>query len=297
MKEIPRLILATAIISVLVLLSYSTVLGSGYLAPTPGVSPHGSFATTTNKCKQCHAVHLAVGGYRLLRNNSAATACEYCHGASGVANKKPVTLDANGHGTIQNPTVYAPDDTDPRYNIAATSWGCASCHSVHGNNVITWFANESWSSGKILKQWPNTTKGSGGTYTDYNNGGTSRLSNWCSSCHNANIGLHTLAKTSSETTPSGTVYGHDASASGGTNASATYGNTGTWSIVATDSVNNGPMCKQCHRGNGDTTATAAGVGFPHSSGNAPDLLDVTSTASGNGLDAVCLSCHSTTGLP
>lgn len=41
--------------------------------------PHGSYGTTTNKCKTCHAVHRANGAFALLRVDSADDACSYCH--------------------------------------------------------------------------------------------------------------------------------------------------------------------------------------------------------------------------
>jgi cytochrome c553 len=43
------------------------------------ISPHGSYSTTSNRCKTCHAVHLAVGAYKLLVADQPDDACNYCH--------------------------------------------------------------------------------------------------------------------------------------------------------------------------------------------------------------------------
>jgi len=59
-------------------------------------SPHGGYNTTTNKCKVCHAVHRAEGAYYLLRAESQADACSYCH--VGSAHSSTVVYDANPDG-------------------------------------------------------------------------------------------------------------------------------------------------------------------------------------------------------
>lgn len=46
--------------------------------------PHGGldgvlYATTSNQCKTCHAVHRAGGAFKLMRADSADDACSYCH--------------------------------------------------------------------------------------------------------------------------------------------------------------------------------------------------------------------------
>jgi hypothetical protein len=47
--------------------------------PPEGSGPHGDYATTTSKCKTCHAVHRASGAYKLLRSDDPDDACAYCH--------------------------------------------------------------------------------------------------------------------------------------------------------------------------------------------------------------------------
>ncbi len=276
-------------------------LGAGYIEPTPGQSPHGGYSSTSNRCKVCHAVHLATGSFRLLRDNSASTECDYCHGTSGVANTKPITLTENGHGLPSGTsgTIYAPDDladtstpSAARFSIDAAAWGCASCHSVHNANTIQLVDVGGGNTTKLLKKYPNPNKTQASNYTDYDPSSTNqRLSNWCSACHNANIGLHTTAKNYSASTY---YYGHDASASGGANSSATYGNPASWNVAPGDGVNDGPKCYQCHRADGNDSTPD----FPHS-GPAPSLL-ATGTVSGGGtpqLDNACLSCHAASNLP
>ncbi|MCL4499949.1 MAG: hypothetical protein M1335_06900 [Chloroflexi bacterium] len=275
------------------------VMASGYIAPTPGSSPHGGYSSTTNECKVCHAVHQATGSFRLLRDNSATTECDFCHGVSGVANSKPVHLDQNGHGLQLGQTgiIYAPDDiadtttaSAARFQIDASLWGCASCHSVHNASTIQLVDVGGGTSTKLLKKLPNPNKTVAANYTSYDpSSATQKLANWCSACHNANIGLHTTAKSFNSTT---NVYGHDASADGGANAGAVYGTPSSWSVNAADAVNNGPSCKQCHVGDGDTSTA---MNFPHSGGSTPNLLKIGSSATT--LDGVCVSCHETANLP
>ncbi|MDP1809541.1 MAG: hypothetical protein Q8L35_08410 [Actinomycetota bacterium] len=51
----------------------------GYFDATGTASPHGSYTTTSNKCKICHAVHRAEGAFKLMRADAAEDACSYCH--------------------------------------------------------------------------------------------------------------------------------------------------------------------------------------------------------------------------
>ncbi len=42
-------------------------------------NPHGGYSTGSNKCKTCHAVHRASGGFKLMRVDDPNDACSYCH--------------------------------------------------------------------------------------------------------------------------------------------------------------------------------------------------------------------------
>jgi hypothetical protein len=61
-------------------------------------SPHGGYASSTNKCKVCHAVHRAEGAYYLLRADSEGDACDYCH-IGGGAHSDKIVYDLNPAGT------------------------------------------------------------------------------------------------------------------------------------------------------------------------------------------------------
>lgn len=62
--------------------------------------PHGGYATTSNKCKICHAVHRAEGAYELLRGDTQADACVYCHVGSGHSDT--IVYDSNPRGVYTN---------------------------------------------------------------------------------------------------------------------------------------------------------------------------------------------------
>ncbi len=281
----------------LLFLGVSWALAAGYNDPlqyTSGTGPHGGYTTTTNKCKECHAVHLATGSYRLLRSDDAETACDFCHGATGViGTTNGYVLDTEGHGlsvSQQTGFVLAPDDTSDTayggtYQVAWYEWGCPKCHSVH-NTGTTKLADRSTT--MLLKANPvgrTTYK----YYTAIEDTSTETLSEWCSACHQTNFGLHTDSKNYqvSETTNT-PVYGHDVSATG---QAATYGVPGEWTVDPGDASNQGPTCKQCHVSDGTGSDK-----FPHASGSTLDMLKAGMTDR-NTMDSVCLSCHATTSMP
>jgi len=66
--------------------SYKSYEASATWDPSIGVyttDPHGGYATTSNKCKTCHAVHRATGSFALLRVDNADHACDFCHIGAG----------------------------------------------------------------------------------------------------------------------------------------------------------------------------------------------------------------------
>gem|GEM_PF-577719 len=111
-----------------------------------GQGPHGGYATTTHKCRECHAVHRAAGKFKLLRADSRVEACDWCHGlgaGSGyniqMDNDDNFTQEYNvghtmGFGTSDG-KFKAPDDTYPAYTPKYYMGGfsCIDCHSPHGN--------------------------------------------------------------------------------------------------------------------------------------------------------------------
>ncbi|MHB8841637.1 MAG: hypothetical protein ACYC56_07595 [Candidatus Aquicultor sp.] len=260
-------------------------------------TPHGGYTTTTNKCQECHAVHLATGSYMLTRANKRAETCDFCHNYGGPGVGTDVMMNAEGHGLdatqTASTTITAPDDTIPSYQVQTAKWGCLECHSVHDNQTVKLTGETST---YLLKSNPNPGK----TYLFYTvtTGESSEtMSEWCSTCHNADFGRHDDTQTVKNVmlgTTTTTVYGHDCSGGGYSTDSV----TGYAVVTETDTSNEGPTCKQCH------VATGTGGNFPHSSENtsqagdtqtvAPDMLMAGTIA--NQLDKVCETCHNTASL-
>ena len=269
---------------------------AGYNTDSESTStiPHGGYTTTGNKCKSCHAVHLSEASYRLLRpgTTNAATACEYCHGQTGIVPNKRVWIDANGHGLDAEQTgeIVVPDDTTyTAYGNA--EWGCVNCHSPHASNLVV-LSEEPLAGDQLLRKFPNPNKPTGGAFYDATTG-TLTLTQWCSNCHEANYGLHTDAKT----TPQGVRYGHDSSRSG-------YELEGGWVKVAPDDGSNkGPTCQECHTA--DSAPAGISKGFPHAGGASWKMLKASSSTGtpspieAGKMDKLCASepCHDTTDLP
>jgi opacity protein-like surface antigen len=125
------------------------VMPAGYDPSTGqnlGQGPHGGYATTTHKCRDCHAVHRAAGKFKLLRADSRTEACDWCHG-QGAGSGYNIQMDndeANGTEYNVGHTLgfgnsegkyKAPDDTYPAYTPKYYMGGfsCMDCHSPHGN--------------------------------------------------------------------------------------------------------------------------------------------------------------------
>ena len=157
--------------------------------PAGATSPHGGFASTSNLCKTCHAVHGALSdSFRLLKNNNRADECKYCHQGPAAASKyrlyayqdlgitvrgehtlgstqvpdsglagNGVTVDNTlAYGTVPDRGTYAGDGTTP-------TLFCFSCHSVHGAFTIE-DAAVGWWTKRILRSDPGILSGNGSTY-------------------------------------------------------------------------------------------------------------------------------------
>ena len=125
------------------LLLSSVALAAGYSTTGFGTTPHSGYASTSNKCKVCHAVHDAASGGQVLLRSTVANACNYCHVGGTISTKQPygnsTTSYTNdyawnhssvGYGSIVN--------TDAKASFSAEeSSTCTNCHSVHGANAIT----------------------------------------------------------------------------------------------------------------------------------------------------------------
>jgi len=289
--------LAPLLAIIILTFGVAPVFGAGYNSDsaTTGTPPHGGYTTTSNKCKSCHAVHLADSQYRLLRPGAvnAATACDYCHGEAGIVPTKRVWLDSNGHGLDPGKTddVVVPDDTTYT-SFRNDVWTCVACHSPHGAGVVTLSEEPAITTSLLLRKFPNPAKPAGNAY--YNGTtGTLTLTAWCSNCHEANFGSHEEGKS----TPTGIRYGHDSSTTG-------YQLSGGWVVVAPDdAVNAGPSCQQCHTA--DRAPAGMSQGFPHAGGDSWKMLRSSSSTGAPGpieadkLDKLCAStpCHKAIDLP
>jgi len=254
---------------------------AGYNHPTsttipPGDNPHGGYADTSNKCKTCHAVHLAEGSFRLLRGATGAQdECDYCHGSGGHT---AVIVTTNGEGhTTDGGAQTAPDDCDPAWST--TAFRCSACHSPHDNDTVVLTDK---GSSYLLKADPDPDES---LYWDASVGGDESM--WCSDCHSANYGLHDGSDGKVKTVGGETRYGHDSSDTGWVDTTPADG----WPDVSPDGTNNGPTCKQCHQSGG----------YPHNQGGTTsrDMLkdSLGSGSSATQLDDVCNDCHFTPSLP
>jgi hypothetical protein len=97
--------------------TWTTADGGGYLRWSLGevysddnaTSPHGNYATTTNKCAVCHAVHRADSAGTVLTawNGTAGTgemkatgSCLFCHGPSATFTNVRIVAEHNGPFTL-----------------------------------------------------------------------------------------------------------------------------------------------------------------------------------------------------
>jgi predicted CXXCH cytochrome family protein len=240
--------------------------GPPYLEPTETVSPHGGYTTTTNKCKYCHAVHLATGAYMLTRANTRSQTCDYCHG-DGAGAGTNIVANYEGHTMGSGMAYFGPApngvDGDTYYVTPANPFDCMTCHSVHANpERIVRLAD--LDKDYLLLRNPD------GTDTTYNSSNT--LSQWCADCHPGALASH-------ETTlfVNGQPYfSHDSSATTPT----------TLAVRPYDGINNGPTCRMCH----------ASSQFPHGQGGTGrDMLK--DSFDGISLDDVCNDCHAEEALP
>ena len=296
-------------------------LASGYNEPT--ANPHGGYSSTSNKCKTCHAVHLAEGPFRLLRGaTGAADECDYCHGDGGHASTIVKADTEEGH-TMGWPAIAAggtgdpsrpPDDSDVTapavqlaYSVDLNPFRCGACHSPHDNNTVTFTGA---GSSKLLKKDPD-----GGESLYWDPDAVEPIltkSRWCSDCHSANYG----AQDDEKTVGGQPRYGHDVVHDGGGALAPEPHNNNLTSFPypcaqsdchdgttplgdPNDGVNNGPTCEQCHQSDG----------FPHSQSDnsgggttSRDMLyeerQLTPMDSGtDDLDSVCQDCHHAPNLP
>ncbi len=173
-------------------------------------SPHGGFSASTNRCRVCHAVHLAgTGSWRLLRSGDVlngekrgmdrASECNYCHGTYGVTMKRPFRPKdyvVRGEHTLGSTAI--PDSGGDQI-LSEGGLSCGNCHTVHGGGSLmsSGFESGKWGM-KILRQDPNPTngilaEGVDGRSSDEEMTGDAyaTLSNFCGDCHDQNPNWNT----------------------------------------------------------------------------------------------------------
>lgn len=122
-----------------------TATGASQVATNNG--PHGDYATTTNKCQDCHSTHYATGGYMLLRAANRENACTFCHSGGGGSSiniqmdnaynaegAETTTTRGLGTGHTLGYKGKAPADTNPAFSDSS-GFACFDCHSPHGNSA------------------------------------------------------------------------------------------------------------------------------------------------------------------
>lgn len=290
---------------------------TGYKAQAEGdPNPHNGFATTTQNCAVCHAVHNAAyldvdtNPTELLLQSSVADACLACH-VSG--NTGWVVVYDN------DPTLY----TDAGFvghdeNEAA----CTECHQVHSASDAMVASNEpgaDYLSAKILS--------TGDPFTasfDAADAPADSVSKWCTRCHNL---YYTTAYNGRETN------GVDSMASHVMTTAKTAGDGGYTNTAAVASVQGTQIAKYgsstCYACHNDAEINLAGEGgtplaapmpdssgyayagnFPHSSPGFRFLYsaqdDANTLAKTNAVgatwgddtthytDGACLYCHANT---
>jgi len=270
-----------------------------YRQPTYQSGPHGGYAITTDKCKDCHAIHQATGTYVLLRNNSAAEVCDACHATGGLSSLI-VSPNAEGHD-CDGTTETAPDDSDTAFYT--NSYTCLICHSVHGANLAWITRNRDGKTVQGSRTFPTNyaiLKGDPDT-ADSVFDTTGTLTEWCADCHSANYGPYNQAKILNGTT----VYSHSCIGTGPhapsgiavttePNCASTCHKPGglvEHDVCYLDTTNEGPTCHQCHCSN-----SGSGV-WPHQQGGGTSRDLLKNTFGPTGLDGVCLDCHHQDLLP
>jgi predicted CXXCH cytochrome family protein len=146
MRRLRQALVVTALVLLLVVLAVPLAYAnteSGYVTWTAGVpndtpplTPHAGYATTTQKCAVCHAVHKAPADGELLLRSTVGDSCVYCHITNHISSK-----EVYGGSTA----LYTTEDDHGHQSPAVK---CVSCHAVHGANTF-----KGDKTAKILKVW------------------------------------------------------------------------------------------------------------------------------------------------
>lgn len=250
----------------LALSNFSVAICGSYVNPETTESPHGGYTTGTNKCKYCHAVHLASGQYMLTRADTVYESCDYCHGDGAGAGTIIVT-NYEGH-TVGRNYIFLGDapgfvDGDRFSSTPENPFSCVTCHSVHGEPEYTVVLADQ-DRNYLLRKNPDSR--------DSELGPQNTLSEWCADCHPLMFGSNESPKKVGGVN----FFSHSSSSTAVTTAV----------INASDGKNYGPSCRQCH----------SSSLFPHGQGGTGrDMLK--DSFDGISIDSVCIDCHVEEDLP
>lgn len=109
------------------------------MSPDNATSPHGNYATTTNKCAVCHAVHRADAAGTVLTawNGTAGTgemkatgSCLFCHGPNASFTSVRIVAEHNG------PFTLSPHGRCQRCHTASPHGAYASVYPVLSQKLI-----------------------------------------------------------------------------------------------------------------------------------------------------------------
>jgi predicted CXXCH cytochrome family protein len=165
-------------------------LGGGY-EQGEFAGPHSGFTNATDKCDNCHTVHVAPAT-QLLPGPTIVSTCFTCHdgtsgwGVYGAIESWGGTV-GGGH-SYESTNVVPGGDAATGGSVVTTFSGpgdtliCTDCHSPHGTEIVEPFKGDrrrirhdhrSITSSRLLRQRPT---GAVATATVYG-------SDWCAACH------------------------------------------------------------------------------------------------------------------
>jgi len=290
------------------------------------ITPHQGYATTTGKCKVCHAVHGAgivdVSGNitteRLLRSD-AADSCSFCHLTNAYA--------TNPYGAAINYTAEIGSGHWNEHEATATIpvkyEGCVSCHSVHGGATIP--------GSHILKNDPargvtSELAGASGGWGSFTDTALTTQAEFCQDCHDGtqtantdgtgvtpinteaqfraqftscgqpgSTGANCHNSASPDVAKNNTQFGvtfnkgHDGRSHPMTTGTTGYGGIQTANIVTrTLAEDVSAAGNSCTTCHNVNQDIASGATFPHWSPDQELIAGYTATTQ---IDGVCLRCH------
>lgn len=288
--------------------TFSTYAAWSSAAPNDAPpTPHKGYATNTNKCAVCHAVHKASDTGQVLLRSTVADSCIYCH-VNTVTGAGILTF------WIYNGTAaaYTADTAYPSFGGGvAHNNGCSDCHSVHGARTIGGSRTA-----KILKDWGYSqfdrvystfalAKWGSAANISAELSQNTQVTAWCTGCHPYFVEAYESTITyyansvGGTARISGSTYNSMKShimtglAGGYTNPAATLA-AGT-DVAWAPSI----YCRSCH----DAGTTDDGPGtiqrsFPHYTPNYYRFMSIGATTGASPaqnnigtVDGLCLKCH------